>query len=567
MVGRMSRECSLTEVHDVIAAAVPDREMIACGPTRRTFADVATRSRALARFFVGRGVTVQRERAELARWECGQSTVALVLHNCTEYIEAMYGAYRARAVSFNVNQHYRPAEIADLFADLAPSAIVYHRRYGPMLAEACRHLSGGLPGVLVDVDDGSGIAPLGGSTSFEDAAATTDDRALPIPSPDDLYLVCTGGTTGRPKAVLWRQADIFKAGMAGAGKDTAEVIAAAVGAYAYGAWYPVPPLMHAAAQWTAFCGFHTGAPVVLHDDSGPFDAATVLATIERERVMLMSMVGDAYARPLVEELRRQRYDLSSLMVIGTGGAATGTHLRDAILEMVPHVTIRDGYGASETGGLATSEYSNRHKAASFPVDRASVVVSADRTRFLSPGDPELGWWARRGHVPLGYLHDRERTEATFPIADGVRLSVPGDRAEYLADGTIRLVGRDSNVINSGGEKVFAEEVEAVLRTHPALADAVVVGRPSERFGTEVVAVVSTIADSFVEPAALREYAADRLARFKAPRAVAVVPLVRRHPNGKADYRWAREAALTAVDATGSNPAAAAAAATSEGGEP
>ena len=206
--------------------------------------------------------------------------------------------------------------------------------------------------VLIDVDDGSGVAPLPGSTNFEEVAGTRVEVPLPVPSPDDLYLVCTGGTTGRPKAVLWRQADIYVSGMAGTEDATEESIAAAALTGGGGPWYPVPPLMHAAAQWTAFSGLHQGATVVLHDDSGPFDARQVLELAERERVALMSIVGDAYAGPLVEELRRRPYDLSSLLILGTGGAATGEQHKEALVELLPNLVIRDGYGSSETGGMA-----------------------------------------------------------------------------------------------------------------------------------------------------------------------------------------------------------------------
>ena len=541
-----SEEWSLTAVHDVVAAAVPDREMVLCGDVRRTYAEVAARSRSLAAFLVGRGLGLLRERADLERWECGQDPVALVLHNCAEYLEAMLGAFRARTAPFNVNQHYRAGEITGLFADVGVRAVIHHRRYGPLVAAATE----GLDVVLIDLDDGSGVAPLPGSVAYEDALATPAVDPLPATYPDDLYLLCTGGTTGRPKAVLWRQADIYVAGMAGAEGATAESIATGASGWGLGPWYAVPPLMHGAAQWTAFSGLHNGATVLLHDDSGGFDARTVLELAERERAFLMSIVGDAYARPLVEELRRRPYDLSSLLTIGTGGAVTGQQYKEALLEHIPDVTIMDGYGASETGGMAFGPTSKQGRSASFVPSAGAAVASADRSRFLEPGEDEVGWVARRGRVPLGYLGDREKTEATFPIVAGERVSIPGDRGRLLADGTIELLGRDSLVVNSGGEKVFVEEVEGVLRTHPDVVDALVVGRPSERFGQEVVAVVAARDGAALRPSELREFVAADLARFKAPRAVAVVDRVQRHANGKADYRWAQEVALTATDATG-----------------
>lgn len=540
------REWSLAAVQDVLAATVPDREMLVCGDMRRTFGEVAARTRSLAAFLGSRGIGIREERAGLERWECGQDPVALLLYNCAEYIEAMLGAYRARAVPFNVNQHYRPAEIGALFEDVGVRAVVYHRSLGPVVAEVLA----GRDVVLIDVDDGSGSAPLPGSTSFDDAVQTPVLQPLPTPSPDDLYMVCTGGTTGRPKAVLWRQADVYVSAMGGTEGATAESIAQAATAYQGGPWYAVPPLMHAAAQWTAYGGLHTGAPALLHDDSRSFDPREILELAARERITLMSIVGDAYAGPLVEELRQHPYDLSSLERLGTGGAATGDQHKEALLELVPHLLIVDGYGASETGGMAYGARTAAHRGEGFSPVFGATVISADRSRFVEPGDDEVGWTARRGRVPLGYLGDREKTEATFPVIAGERVAIPGDRGQLLADGSIRMLGRDSLVVNTGGEKVFVEEVEAVLRQHPDVADALVVGRPSSRFGQEVVAVVAPRPGAVLDPLELREFVAADIARFKAPRAVVVCDAVRRHANGKADYGWASEMAQDAVEATG-----------------
>jgi 3-oxocholest-4-en-26-oate---CoA ligase len=542
-------EWSFAAVHDVVADAVPDRDMVVCGDVRRTFGEVAMRTTSIAAFLTSRRIGLRRERDGLERWESGQDPVALVMHNGPEYIEAMLGCFRARAVPFNVNQHYRPTEVRALFADIGVQAVVYHRRYRPLVEAAC-DVSGVL---LVDVDDGSGVAPLPGSIGFEVVAATDVTVADPLPmsSPDDLYLVCTGGTTGRPKAVVWRQADIYVSAMAGQEGATSESITAGTIAGSGGAWYPVPPLMHAAAQWTAFSGLHQGATIVLHDDSGSFDARLVLELAERERVALMSIVGDAYAGPIVEELRRRSYDLSSLMVLGTGGAATGEQHKEALLELLPHIVIMDGYGASETGGMAYGARTKDSSSPGFAPSPGATVISADKSRFLEPGEDELGWTVRRGRVPLGYLGDRERTETTFPIVDGERVSIPGDRARLTADGRIVMLGRDAMVVNTGGEKVFVEEVEAVLRRHPDVADALVVGRPSERFGQEVVAVVAARDGVAVDPSGVREFVASEIARFKAPRAVRVCDTVRRHANGKPDYAWARQVAAAAPSVSGS----------------
>jgi len=543
----MAWNASLTESFDAIVGAAPARDALVWKDTRRSYAEVARRTRGLASFFVARGVGLRRERAALERWECGQSPVALLLYNCPEYVEALLGSYRARAVPFNVNQHYRPEEIASLLGMVGAEAAVYHRALGPLLAEAAR----GRELVLVEVDDGSGVPPLSGSTTFEDAVAR-ESASLPATSPDDLHLVCTGGTTGTPKGVLWRQADIFVAAMGGAGIASLDALAEKAAA-AESVWFAAPPLMHAAAQWTAFAAIHGGATLVLHDDSTPFDARRILETIARERVNFMSIVGDAFARPLIAEMRRSDHDLSSLHTLATGGAFTSEDCKQALFELLPHITIVDGYGASETGGMAYGATRGGAKLGGFTPAIGGAVVSEDKSRFLAPGDDELGWTARRGIVPFGYLGDREKTEATFPIIDGERVAVPGDRARIAADGTIQLLGRDALVVNSGGEKIFVEEVEDVLRRHPDVLDALAVGRPSERFGQEVVGLVQLRPGASIEPRTLRDFVAESIARFKAPRAIAFCERVQRHPSGKGDYGWARTAAEKAVPATRPQP--------------
>ncbi|UGQ12535.1 AMP-binding protein [Yinghuangia sp. ASG 101] len=535
-------EWSVPAVLDVVADAAPDRDMLVWTTVRRTYAEVRERTRRLAGFLGGHGLGVRRERDVLRRWECGQSTVAILLSNCPEYLETMIGAFRARAVPANVNHHYAPREIGALLDQLDAEAVVYHRRLGPLVAAA----GGAEERLLIDVDDGSGVAPLPGSTPYEEALASAAgaDR-LPVPSPDDLYLVCTGGTTGTPKGVLWRQADLYVS-CAGGAENATRASIGAIARHGAGTWFAAPPLMHGAAQWTAFAALHNGATVVLHDDAKAFDARGILTTIEKERVSMMSMVGDAYARPLVEELRAGAYDLSSLVRVATGGATTSAALKHALLEMLPRVTVVDGYGASETGGMAFGASTRGNEARGFRPSSGAAVLSFDRTRLLAPGDDEIGWTARVGRTPLGYLGDPGRTEETFPVIDGRRVAVPGDRARHLADGTIEMLGRDAMVVNTGGEKVFVEEVEEVLRLHPGIADALVVGRPSERFGQEVVALVRPVPGASPSGREIRAFVADRIARFKAPRAVLVCDRIGRHATGKADYTWAREAARDAV---------------------
>jgi fatty-acyl-CoA synthase len=543
----LTNEWSLTRVFDVVGSAIPDHEMIVWGDVRRTFGAALGRADALAAHLHECGLGIHRERAELENWECGQDRVAVLMHNRPEHVEAILGCWRARAVPCNVNYQYTASEIAELFRMLGTRGVVYERGLAPLLRDALAELDATVD-VLVELDDGSDAPSLPGATDYDAIAAAgghLDDET----SPDDLYIACTGGTTGRPKAVLWRQGDLFVAAIGGT-DDMDEATLRKRAEAGAGVWFPTSPLMHVAAQWTVFLAASMGATVVLHDDRTRFDAPTILATAARERANMMTIIGDAYARPLIEELRTHDYDLSALAVLGTGGTPTSAGAKDALADLLPNVTIRDGYGASEIGVMGSGDQSGRvAQTQRFQVIPSARILADDRSRFLSPDETEVGWIVRTGHVPLGYLDDEAATTATFPVVEGERLAVAGDRAQFADDGQVVLLGRDSLVVNTGGEKVFVEEVEDVLKRHDAVVDVLVTGRPSDRFGQEVVAVVQLQSPDACSAADLRAWCGEHLARYKAPRAVAFVVEVRRHPSGKADYRWAKEQAAAAIDAT------------------
>jgi 3-oxocholest-4-en-26-oate---CoA ligase len=529
----MTSEWTLGAVLDVIADIAPERLMTVCGDRRSTFGESAIRTRRLASFLANRGFGAHRPRAGLHRWECGQDRVALVVYNDL-YADVMLGCLRARVVPVNINHHYSPREIAELLTYVAPRGIVYHRSLAPLIAEAVPDSAE----LLISVDDGSRVGDLAGAISFDEAlgqvAADPDIEG----SPDDLLMVCTGGTTGRPKGVLWRQGDVYVAAMGGAEHHSPRAIAEAL-PDGSARWFAVSPLMHAAGIWTTFAAVMNGRTVIVYDNRRKFDPRAVLETVEDEHVTMFSIVGDAYAAPLVAELQCGAYDLSSLSVISTGGAATNPTYKEAMLRLLPHVAIVEGYGSSETGGMGYGASRRGALMDTFAPQPGGVVVAADRSRFLDPGEPEIGWAARTGRIPLGYFNDPVATQRTFPEIDGRRVVIPGDRAKLEADGTIRLFGRDSLVVNTGGEKVFVEEVEAVLRAHPDIRDALVVGRPSPRWGEEVVALVTAGADAAPGPDDLYEFCAAELAHFKAPKAFLFVDEIRRLGNGKPDYRWAK----------------------------
>ena len=532
-------EWTIGAVLDAIADVVPDRLMTLCGSRRSTFAESARRTNKLANYLSNKGFGVYAARETLERWECGQDRVALIMYNDL-YPDMVIGCLKARVVPVNVNHHYSVREIRDLLDYIRPRGIIYHRSLGARFAEVLPPNGAEL---LVSIDDGSGAPELPGAVSLDDALAAGDaDLDLPG-SPDDLIMMCTGGTTGRPKGVLWRQSDMYVLSMVGADHASVTEIHDKV-RNGGPAWFAVSPLMHAAGMWTAFAALCAGLPVVLYDDRNKLDPRSVWETAEREKVGMMTMVGDAYAGPLIAELRAHAYDLSALNAIGTGGAATNAKYKRALMECLPHITIIEGYGSSESGNMAFGHSHNGNASETFEPRVGAAVVSADRSRFLQPGEEEIGWAARTGRIPLGYFSDPEGTQRTFPEVEGQRVVIPGDRASIEKDGTIRLFGRDSLVVNTGGEKVFVEEVEEVLRAHPGIADALVVGRPSERWGEEVVALIAPHpgAGLAADGRALYTYCTSQLAHFKAPKAFIFVEQIQRLGNGKPNYRWAREQA-------------------------
>ena len=543
---------NLADIHEAIAAAVPDRECIVHDARRLTWAQVNDRSRRLANLLRSRGLGTVRERDGLSGWESGQDHLALYLYNGPEYLEGMLGAFKARVAPFNVNYRYVEEELLYLMRDARPRAILYHAAFAPLLATILPQLEG--IDVLLQVADDSGNALLPGALDYEAALADASGERPPGPwSPDDLYVIYTGGTTGMPKGVLWRQADIFVTalgGRRGEGPEFTsldEIVEHAKRGKARS--LPAPPFMHGAASWNAFTTFHTGGTVVVQSHVKHLDADDVWRTIERERVTSMLIVGDAFARPLVDQLRQGGYDASSLRLIVSGGAALNTTLKRALHELLPQVTLLDAVGSSETGRQGQSFSANASEVATgtFKPVPDNCVLSDDRSRVLLAGDSDVGWLAKAGRVPLGYLGDAAKTQRTFPELAGLRYSLPGDRARVGRDGAIELLGRDSVTINSGGEKIFAEEVEHALKCHPAVYDTVVVGRASERWGQEVVALVQLRSGVEVSRASLLEECARHVARYKLPKAVIFLDHIVRSPSGKADYRWAAAEALAHPD--------------------
>ncbi|HUA94374.1 MAG TPA: acyl-CoA synthetase [Acidimicrobiales bacterium] len=544
-------EFNLGLVVEAVADAIPDREAVVWGDRRITYGQLRERARRLGTYLHGRGLGLGTERTGLARHESGQDHLGLYLYNGNEFVEGMAGSYLARVAPFNVNYRYVEEELRYLLTDAGARGLVYHATFAPVLARVLPDLP--RLDVLLQVADESGHDLLPGAVDYEEALAASAPERPPVePTPDDLYILYTGGTTGMPKGVLWRQHDIFRAAMGGRTYGTWELVESYE--HLVNRLLPddsvrvmsIPPLMHGAAQWASFYYMTMGATLVFPANTRTLDPVDVWETVERERVIGISVVGDAMARPVIEELERGDWHPTSLMAFGSGGATLSVGLKERLVARLPSIIITDVAGASETGvQMGVMGVKGSVSTGTFTPGPGTVVVSADLTRVLEPGEEEVGWLAQTGPVPLGYLGDQAKSERTFPSIDGVRYSVPGDRARLLADGQIELLGRDSVTINSGGEKIFAEEVEQALLHHPAVADVVVAGRPSERWGQEVVAIVQVAEGDKVSAEELLEEAGRHLARYKLPKAIAFESRIVRSPAGKADYRWARERALEA----------------------
>jgi fatty-acyl-CoA synthase len=536
----------LWSVFDAVAHAVPDREAIVWRDRRLTYRQLGDRSSRLAAAFHRLGFGCHTERSRLQPWESGHDHVGLYLRNGPEYLEASLAGYLARAATFNVNYRYGVEELAYLLRDARPAALIFHAEFAAQV-EAVMPLLDRRP-YLVQVDDDSNAEVLDGAADYRELVeqSTPLSADVTVPAADDLYVVYTGGTTGMPKGTLWTQGDIYLGALGGSewrGGDLSVVVEHAPDERERVLLNA--PLMHGAAHWIALRSLLRGGTVVVNRVVDRLDATEVWATLAAERCTRTLMVGESFVRPLLDELERNPYDTSSLDTVVLGGAATSPESKQRMHQLLPSVKVVDTVGASELGSalteVNTSDGPTTRRA--FRPGPSVQILDEHKARVLARGDEGVGWLAKSGSIPLGYLGDPDKTTATFPEIAGTRWSVPGDRAKYEPDGSVTLLGRDSATITSGGEKIFAEEVEAAVLQHPDVRDVVVVGMPDDRWGQAVVAVVSLVSPS-TPPAddEILDAASSRIARYKLPKRIVRVPDVRRSPSGKADYRWALETA-------------------------
>ncbi len=528
-------EFNLADLYEIVAGTVPGRLALVAGDRRLTYRELDERANRFAHHLLDHGV------------EPGDK-VAIYSWDRAEWVEAMLGTYKARAVPVNVNYRYVADEARYILDNSDAVAVVFERSFAPLL-EAIR---ADLPNVrhFVVLEDGSEADT--DAVPYEEAL----DRASPARdfqprSPDDLYLLYTGGTTGVPKGVMWRAEDIFFAALGGGGFGQPpitrpEELADRIPPEDARAIPMVnAPLMHGGGQWMAFINLYAGGTVVMNCDRH-FDPDHIWRVVERERCNSVMVVGDAMGRPLAEALTAPgaSYDTSSVVIVGSGGAILSPAVKEQLRAGLPNAMVMDSFGASETGATGTV-YDTQGPAAGprFTMGEFMTVLD-DESRPVEPGSGTVGLLARRGHIPLGYYKDDEKTAATFvTAADGTRWVVPGDFAVVEADGTITLLGRGSVCINSGGEKVYPEEVEAALKSHPDVFDAVVVGVPDDRYVERVAAIVQPRPGGEPSLEDLQAHARDKLAGYKLPRLLVLADAIPRTPVGKPDYRAAKTAAI------------------------
>jgi len=527
-------EYNLADLYEAIADTVPDNVALASGDVHRTYAELDKRANRLAHYLRSRGIGAGDH-------------VGLHMFNGHEFVEAILALFKIRAVGINMNYRFVGPEVRYMIENADLVGVITQRRFIPIINEAMEGLEA-LKSLIV-IEDGADAIADQESIEYEKALAQgSEKRDFEPRSGEDLYIIYTGGTTGMPKGVMWRHEDLFFTGLQGGspGGDPVESPEQLIDQVKEG-WYtvtmlPCAPFIHGAAQWTQWICHLTGGKLVLQE--GPsFDAQRILSLVAEEEVSTISLVGDAMAIPLVEELRRGDYDMSNLAVIASAGAILSASIQEEIEELLPDVMIINSFGTSESGDLgraAADEDSHEGRPSFYMGDE--VTVLDENGDPIEPGSGKIGMVARSGRLPLGYYKDAEKTAERFKEFKGKRWVVPGDFATVEEDGRITFLGRGSKCINTGGEKVFPEEVEEALKAHKQIIDALVVAVPDARFGSTVAAVFNTRNNQQLSLAEVQEHCRKHIAGYKVPRQITITESVSRMPSGKPDYAWAEEIA-------------------------
>jgi acyl-CoA synthetase (AMP-forming)/AMP-acid ligase II len=517
--------------------AVPDRVALICGDEQITYAELEEKANRLGHYLLDQGVKKDDK-------------VGLYCRNRIEIVIAMLGIVKAGAILVNVNFRYVEGELKYLFENSDMVALVHERRYSDRVANVLPETPN-VKTVLV-VEDGSDddYQRYDGVEFYSALAQGSPERDFGERSADDIYLLYTGGTTGFPKGVMWRHEDIYRVLLGGTDFATGEFVkdeydlAKAAAENPPMIRYPIPPMIHGATQSATWGALFSGHTVVLAPE---FNAEEVWETCEKYKANLLFFTGDAMARPLLDALiaaqaKGKDYDLSSLFLLASTAALFSTSIKEKFLELLPNRVITDSIGSSETGFGGTSIVAKGQSHTGGPrvtIDHRTVVLDEDGNE-VKPGSGVRGMIAKKGNIPVGYYKDEKKTAETFKTFNGVRYAIPGDYAEVEEDGSVTMLGRGSQSINSGGEKIYPEEVEAALKGHPDVFDALVVGVPDERYGNCVAAVVHRREGTNPTLADLDAFVRNEIAGYKVPRKVWWVDGIQRTPAGKPDYRWAKD---------------------------
>lgn len=529
-------------IADLIEHAIdtmPDRVAIISGDRKLTYAELEEQSNRLGHHLQSQGVGPGDK-------------VGLYCRNGIEIVIALTAIVKIRAISVNVNYRYVEAELHYLFENSDMAALVHERRYSDKVANVLPSTPNVKTAIVVE-DGADGSFDSYGGVPFADALAQgSPERDFEERSPDDIFLIYTGGTTGFPKGVMWRHEDIYRSLFGGINYVTGEYIEGEWDLAKQGAeaapfiGFPIPPMIHGATQAATFMALFQGRTTVLAPEFNPEE---VWELIEKHKINMLFFAGDAIGRPLIDALDTETgraRDLSSLWVLASSAALFSQTVKERYLELLPNRVITDAIGASETGtgGLSTVTKGQMHPGGPTVKISSTTTVLDEEGNPVQPGSGVRGLIAKSGHIPVGYFKDEKKTAETFKTFNGVRYAIPGDWATVEADGTVTMLGRGSVSINTGGEKVFPEEVESVLKGHPAVFDAVVVGVPDEKWGQHVGAVIAVREGVELTFEDLDAHARKEIAGYKVPRSIWIVDSVKRNPAGKADYRWAKEVSET-----------------------
>ena len=541
-------EFNAADIFEGVVDRVPDREAIVHGSTRLTYKELDVRSNKAANALKKLGIKKG-------------SHIGIYAFNCVEWLEIMLGAYKLCAIPININYRYVEEELKYLIDNADMEAIFYHKQFSNKLENIKSHLP--LLKDFICIEDNSGEDDvIDKSFNFEDLIANEDESRLNVDrSGDDKYILYTGGTTGMPKGVVWRMEDVLMT--LGGGIDAVT-----------GEKYPTPeafadkclqdqtialalaPFMHGGAQWQSFNSFFSGWKLIINDQVS-FDADYVWEIVAKEKVMNLTIMGDAMGRPLCDALPRaieKGLDLSSLFVLSSTASVFSASIKDTILEYLPNLFLIDAVGSSETGATGVNIHTKDGKlkdsggGPKFTKPNFSEILNLDTKEVIPPSDTEtIGYLARKGHVPVAYYKDEEKSKKTFIEVGGVRYSIPGDMAKYEEDGQMTLLGRGSVSINSGGEKIFPEEVEMALKAHPNIFDCLVVGVKDDRWGQKVVAVIQRREDDELSLDDIKDVASKYIASYKMPKEIVFSELIERAPSGKPNYQWAQEFANSKLE--------------------